>query len=603
MLALWMLYATIVSAALTTAAALLDAALTRLGWPRRTVWVITLVGGIGFPLWAVRDARRGGHVVPTELTVPVGRSPAALGPGRPMNAARGRPAEPGVVAFTPRPAASIVSDRMSGVLTPGQRDAIRVASGGLTILDGPLAALWIASSLVGAVVIARGAWALRRDRRTWRTHQLSDGPVWIAPGVGPAAVGVLRPSVVLPSWALTLAPSELTLVVAHERAHVRARDPLLLAIALGILLAAPWNAALWLAARRLRLAIEADCDRRVLRAYPAGGPGYARLLVDMAERVLAELPPTLVGAGPRWAAAVHTALFDPPGMLEQRVVQLLAALSQARMRRATWRTAPAVVGLGAAAGGLIALACAAPRPPATLPSARVLATVAEADLPALGAMSDGRRSAQSAATRVVRSPRDTNPGVPPVVGAEGGRAPRADSARARTRAQLEQLATRAQAMARALERDGGQQANADSALRSLDGEMRALADQRRAVSPAPAASRAVPPAASDSDGSMPDVSPDRMRGIVRTYMARAGGDGARDAAPLFWVLLDPSGAVRRTTTLPGVSRTSHVSIDAATLHRAFPELGGQRLTRSGQTIWDTASDTGRVVWAVAPRTP
>ena len=111
----------------------------------------------------------------------------------------------------------------------------------------------------------------------------------VSPAVGPAVVGALAPRVVIPQWALSLDAPARALMLRHEREHIRARDPLLL---LGGALAttfAPWNAALWLIVRRLRLAIEIDCDQRVLRAS-AQRREYGELLLTVGARQSAPLP-------------------------------------------------------------------------------------------------------------------------------------------------------------------------------------------------------------------------------------------------------------------------------------------------------------------------
>jgi hypothetical protein len=77
-------------------------------------------------------------------------------------------------------------------------------------------------------------------------------------------VGVLRPRIVLPAWLLDAPPARQALVLAHEQAHIASRDPLLLAAGLALLAAMPWNLPLWYQLRRLRQAIEADCDARVI---------------------------------------------------------------------------------------------------------------------------------------------------------------------------------------------------------------------------------------------------------------------------------------------------------------------------------------------------
>ena len=75
------------------------------------------------------------------------------------------------------------------------------------------------------------------------------------------------------------------MIVAHEQEHVRAGDPWLIHAACLAVAAMPWNAALWWQLRRLRMAVETDCDRRVL----AGGVdlgAYGTMLIDMQSRVV-----------------------------------------------------------------------------------------------------------------------------------------------------------------------------------------------------------------------------------------------------------------------------------------------------------------------------
>ena len=56
--------------------------------------------------------------------------------------------------------------------------------------------------------------------------------------------------------------------MAHERSHLDAGDPRLIALAVTLLVLMPWNPLLWWQFRRLRRAIEVDCDTRVLSGWP-----------------------------------------------------------------------------------------------------------------------------------------------------------------------------------------------------------------------------------------------------------------------------------------------------------------------------------------------
>jgi TonB-dependent SusC/RagA subfamily outer membrane receptor len=178
----------------------------------------------------------------------------------------------------------------------------------------------------------------------------------------------VRPRVVLPAWALDVDPRERALMLTHEREHVRAGDPLLLAAAAAAAALAPWSPAVWWQLHRLRLAVEVDCDRRVLRHHP-DVRAYGGLLLDVARRAH---PPT-----PRLAVA---ALASPVTSLERRIRIMTSRRSR--------RTAAHAAALSAAAVALAIAACETPRPTAPHPEARpalTKITAASADLaPASG---------------------------------------------------------------------------------------------------------------------------------------------------------------------------------------------------------------------------
>ncbi|MFL5619961.1 MAG: TonB family protein, partial [Gemmatimonadaceae bacterium] len=95
---------------------------------------------------------------------------------------------------------------------------------------------------------------------------------------GPATIGLRRHEVLVPPSVLDLEEPLRRLVLRHEDEHRAARDPWLLLGARVAVALFPWNAALWLIARRLRFAIEIDCDARVL-ATGADPDRYGRLLL------------------------------------------------------------------------------------------------------------------------------------------------------------------------------------------------------------------------------------------------------------------------------------------------------------------------------------
>ncbi len=149
--------------------------------------------------------------------------------------------------------------------------------------------VWLLASLLWLALLARAAIGVRRRRAHWRTVEIDGTTVLVSPGVGPAVVGALAPRVVIPQWALGLDAPARALMLRHEHEHIRARDPLLLLGAALAMTLAPWNAALWLLVRRLRLAIEIDCDQRVLRAS-AQRREYGELLLTVGARRGPSLP-------------------------------------------------------------------------------------------------------------------------------------------------------------------------------------------------------------------------------------------------------------------------------------------------------------------------
>ena len=175
----------------------------------------------------------------------------------------------------------------------------------LTTFDKPLLFLWAAAALAWAWLLLSSGTRLRRERVTWQPLMMDETPVYVSHDVGPALFGIVRHSIVLPSWVVQLEPSRRRLILAHERQHARAADPMMLfAGAVGVMLQ-PWNAVTWLLFRRLRLAIETDCDARVLEASP-DVRAYADLLLEIGER-------TLGGATPM------TALAEPNSILAKRI--------------------------------------------------------------------------------------------------------------------------------------------------------------------------------------------------------------------------------------------------------------------------------------------
>src|SRR5690606_38233895 len=91
----------------------------------------------------------------------------------------------------------------------------------LEALTGALGALWVLAPAAFVLYVAVAAVRLRLRRRGWRADSVEGERVLVSPDTGPAVLGWVRGTVVVPEWALGLKPGWRRLVVAHEREHVR----------------------------------------------------------------------------------------------------------------------------------------------------------------------------------------------------------------------------------------------------------------------------------------------------------------------------------------------------------------------------------------------
>jgi beta-lactamase regulating signal transducer with metallopeptidase domain len=114
---------------------------------------------------------------------------------------------------------------------------------------------------------------------------------------GPVAFGVLRPTVLLPrGFADRYGELELKVLLAHELAHLAARDPLWLVISDVLSGLLWWHPAVWWACRRLRAASEAAADD-ASSLIPGGRIALAEALVAYGHQLAAETSPAGFGVG------------------------------------------------------------------------------------------------------------------------------------------------------------------------------------------------------------------------------------------------------------------------------------------------------------------
>ena len=314
MIAAWMLYCVAIAILFVVVGEALERALHLAGRATRWAWVVALAGSYLVPAAALLRPNTF-DTLPIPLTRPVAIAPTTVQP-------------------------------VDNPLLPPTR------SFSLGDLDAALTWAWGLSAGAVALALVGAGLRLAAWRRRWRVTTLDGRTVLVSENVGPAVVGVWRPQVVLPAWSLELRSGERRLMLLHEDEHVRAHDPWLRAAGAASLVLAPWNPALWWQLRRLRLAVEMDCDARVL-ARGGDTPAYAELLLRVGQR-RARLP---LGA---------PALGEPVSFLGRRIRRMATALPRGRWAGAT---AASLV-----AAATIIAACEAPRPvglkSATEPSAK-----------------------------------------------------------------------------------------------------------------------------------------------------------------------------------------------------------------------------------------
>jgi beta-lactamase regulating signal transducer with metallopeptidase domain len=316
MIAQWMLYCVLCALGLSLAAVVAEQTLLAGRVPVRHVWTLAVLLSIVVPAVAYRVASR-----PTATTAAA--------------------SEAFVVAASPLADSLVTSSPTTAIGAQSTTPRWNWRSA-LTRADVPLAVAWLVLSSALIAHFLCGTIALAWMRRWWRRDTVQGIDVLVSEATGPALVGALSPAIVVPEWTLAMDAAQVELMLRHEQEHRRARDGQLLTLAHFALIAMPWNVALWWQLMRLRVAVELDCDARVLRDADARSYGDLLLEVARPRRRLA-----LMGA---------TAFAERASQLERRIRAIGRRRGNAS-RRAR---------LGAAAVGVVVVSAAwvAPRPPA-----------------------------------------------------------------------------------------------------------------------------------------------------------------------------------------------------------------------------------------------
>ena len=296
----WMAYAALVGGIVAAASLALERLAAATGRPRRIAWLAALTLAVLIPL-------TGGLRRPTAPVVVTGGEAPEI--SEPVTEARWT-----IVPQLPLSAS---------------RDTTRTAN-----------VVWGAGSAAALAVLGTLLLVVARARRRWDRERVDGTDVYVSRRFGPALVGVTRPRVVLPRWVLGLEAVARAAIVRHELEHARARDHLTLLYAGLVLAAFPWSPAIWWMCRRLRAAVEIDCDQRVI-ASGIGVADYGAVLLEAGSR-----------SQTRWGLAL--AMGQPGSLLERR----LKTMSEKQLKLSR---SQAVLLSGAALVAL-AIACDAPVP-------------------------------------------------------------------------------------------------------------------------------------------------------------------------------------------------------------------------------------------------
>ncbi len=305
-----------VSALLGLAALAAESVARGLRLPTRWGWAAALVGSVALVGWGLLPSEGPGAAAGSSTS---GASPTVSFSGDAAEPEAPGARIPGVgwmerLAGVPVLAAGLAEGRLPALSPALREQGARV-----------FVAAWGAGSVLLLALLSAGALHHRRRRNRWPRETVLGHRVRLAPGGGPAVAGFLVPEILLPRWAVALPDRELLLLLRHEEEHRRARDPLLLGGASLLVALAPWNPVLWWQLRRLRDALEVDCDARVLgRVRRLGHPGrsdplparpYAELLLRVGS--LAPARPRTLASAP--APFVTPAIGGSRSQLERRL--------------------------------------------------------------------------------------------------------------------------------------------------------------------------------------------------------------------------------------------------------------------------------------------
>jgi len=229
----------------------------------------------------------------------------------------------GPVALSSRPQPSSAATGSLQTAGVGDAGAVTASAPASNRVDVAVLVAWALASGIFALVLVVAHRRTTAALEHCRAATIAGSRAFVSSDFGPAVIGVLRRHIVVPSWTLALPEDEQRLVVAHELEHARSGDPVLALAGVCAAVIMPWNPAVWWQLSRLRLAIELDCDARVIARKAGDAIAYSRLLVSVGERALATRQPVLAMSRSRSSLAKRfDALLNRESIRPRRVLAL-----------------------------------------------------------------------------------------------------------------------------------------------------------------------------------------------------------------------------------------------------------------------------------------
>ena len=328
------LYVLVVSVFVSVGAWFAERILASLGWPRRGAWIAAMLLTVAIPAWHLPGALP--DMSPVQVNVP---RVAARVPMTHQRVAQARQA-------------SLSADAPAAGVVPGSTEAQPTRRFWTpTVYQRVLWVFLVTWALAVSALLGRllaGAGALRRLARHWAGTVLDGVALEVSDDVGPAVVGFVHPRIVVPRWLPGQSAQMRSAVLAHESEHLSARDGHVLLGARLLVALIPWNLPLWWLWRRLRLAIEIDCDARVVRRGVAAA-AYGEELLAIATR-LPTAPRPAVGLFERRSQLAHRIrilLRRPRKWWRWAAVPLYALTGMAALAAGTFPAPPIDAALGA----------------------------------------------------------------------------------------------------------------------------------------------------------------------------------------------------------------------------------------------------------------